>query len=542
MKNAIIALALALLAGCATKEMKSTPFYEGKDVVYTGNPEDRVNAWPIAYWREPVGSVLWPITSFSDDHFALRPVYSQYRQDGKDGAFDEFNFVWPLCQADTKGDDYRIFPLFWGTDSDNNPYQTLFPIYWNGHGYNSLFPIWIYRNLDGERHLSAIAGIAGFSAEKERKANWCFPLWYWNSKGTFVTTVFGRWKSGWAAPPLLSWGESKENGDWNSFFLLGLGGATKRGSKVEQWAFPLYNREKYTSRGTNQVCDTHLILNLVGWETKDEKLESSYTFPLFYWNRNGSLLTPLGGRMVDGGTTNIYVTPLVRATSGEKTGGMVFPLWEHEKHSGFGEKTNWLDSERLPDAVRIWTGVETNRVWNKEKNAYDSVESKRRRASSVYAYNQADWLLLFPWHDRVNGNLGYGDSTNSYKLARTIRRGNGLLLDYDYTRKATYSALDRSKQSDKEESEVSFLIWLYSYDGATDLMKSKVRSRHRVLWKLWDWQEENGNVSLDVFPGFTYDSKTNGYAKTSFLWRFFRYESDPQKGTAVDFLFTPVWR
>ncbi len=542
MKNAIIALALALLAGCATKEMKSTPFYEGKDVVYTGNPEDRVNAWPIAYWREPVGSVLWPITSFSDDHFALRPVYSQYRQDGKDGAFDEFNFVWPLCQADTKGDDYRIFPLFWGTDSDNNPYQTLFPIYWNGHGYNSLFPIWIYRNLDGERHLSAIAGIAGLSAEKECKANWCFPLWYWNSKGTFVTTVFGRWKSGWAAPPLLSWGESKENGDWNAFFLLGLGGATKRGNKVEQWAFPLYNREKYTSRGTNQVCDTHLILNLVGWETKNEKLESSYTFPLFYWNRNGSLLTPLGGRMVDGGTTNIYVTPLVRATSGEKTGGMVFPLWEHEKHSGFGEKTGWLDSERLPDAVRIWTGVETNRVWNKEKNAYDSVESKRRRASHVYAYNETDWLLLFPWHDRVNGNLGYGDSTNSYKLARTIRRGNGLLLDYDYTRKATYSALDRSKQSDKEESEVSFLIWLYSYDGATDLMKSKVRSRHRVLWKLWDWQEENGNVSLDVFPGFTYDSKTNGYAKTSFLWRLFRYESDPQKGTAIDFLFTPVWR
>ena len=542
MKNAIIALALALLAGCATKEMKSTPFYEEKDVVYTGNPEDRVNAWPIAYWREPVGSVLWPITSFSDDHFALRPVYSQYRQDGKDGAFDEFNFVWPLCQADTKNDDYFVFPFFWGKDSDDRPYQTIFPIYWNGHGYNSLFPLWIYHNLDGERHLSVVAGIAGLSAEEERKANWCFPLWYWNSKGTFVTTVFGRWESGWAAPPLLSWGESKENGDWNSLFLLGLGGATKCGSSFYQWAFPLYGRDGHTSSGTNRECDTHLILNLVGWETKNEKLESSYTFPLFYWNRNGSLLTPLGGRMVDGGTTNIYVTPLVRATSGEKTGGMVFPLWEHEKHSGFGEKTGWLDSERLPDAVRIWTGVETNRVWNKEKNAYDSVESKRRRASHVYAYNQTDWLLLFPWHDRVNGSLGYGDSTNSYKLARTIRRGNGLLLDYDYTRKATYSALDRSKQSDKEESEVSFLIWLYSYDGATDLMKSKVRSRHRVLWKLWDWQEENGNVSLDVFPGFTYDSKTNGYAKTSFLWRFFRYESNPQKGTAVDFLFIPVWR
>ena len=49
-------------------------------------------------------------------------------------------------------------------------------------------------------------------------------------------------------------------------------------------------------------------------------------------------------------------------------------------------------------------------------------------------------------------------------------------------------------------------------------------------------------MSLDVFPGFTYDSKTNGYSKTSFLWRFFRYENDPEKGRKVDLLFIPVWR
>ena len=95
MRNMMIMLALALFAGCATKEMKSTPFYEGADVTYAGNPEDRVNVWPVAYWREPVGSVLWPLTSFSDDHFALRPIYSQYKQGGRDGAFDGFKFLWP---------------------------------------------------------------------------------------------------------------------------------------------------------------------------------------------------------------------------------------------------------------------------------------------------------------------------------------------------------------------------------------------------------------------------------------------------------------
>jgi hypothetical protein len=65
---------------------------------------------------------------------------------------------------------------------------------------------------------------------------------------------------------------------------------------------------------------------------------------------------------------------------------------------------------------------------------------------------------------------------------------------------------------------------------------------HSVLWRLWHWEEENCNVALDVFPGFTYDSKTNGYSKTSFLWRFFRYENDPEKGTSADFLFIPIMR
>ena len=45
-----------------------------------------------------------------------------------------------------------------------------------------------------------------------------------------------------------------------------------------------------------------------------------------------------------------------------------------------------------------------------------------------------------------------------------------------------------------------------------------------------------------MFPFITHDTKKNGYSKTSFLWRLFRYERDPEKGTSVDLLFIPVWR
>ena len=88
MKKAMMVSALALLAGCATKEMKSTPFYEGNDVTYTGRQEDRVNVWPIVYWREPVGSVLWPMVSFSDSHFSFFPFYSHEKEGDLDAGME----------------------------------------------------------------------------------------------------------------------------------------------------------------------------------------------------------------------------------------------------------------------------------------------------------------------------------------------------------------------------------------------------------------------------------------------------------------------
>ena len=75
-------IVLLAAAGCATSSMKSTPFYSGSERIYTGRVEDRVNLWPFAYYREPALSVLWPIYSQTDDHLAIRPIYSQYRQDG----------------------------------------------------------------------------------------------------------------------------------------------------------------------------------------------------------------------------------------------------------------------------------------------------------------------------------------------------------------------------------------------------------------------------------------------------------------------------
>ena len=543
---AIVPLAAALLgAGCATKEMKSTPFYEGTDVAYTGAPEDRVNIWPVAYWRAPVGSVAWPVVSFSDDHFALRPVYSQYRQTGREGAFDEFNFVWPVCQADTKNDDYRLFPAFWGKDGDGKAYQTLFPIYWNGATYNSLFPLYVYRNQDGARRFSALAGLIGASADADGwEDNWLFPLWYWNRNGTFMTAVYGRWQNGWALPPLLSWGESEDNGDFEHTYLLGFGGVKKRQEALESWAWPLYSRNSYRDAQTNDVCETDVLLDLVEWRSKNGRARSSYVFPLYSWYRDESLLTPLfywendgtfltwlGGRSVDcdNTTTNVCVTPFFGASSGQWEGGWAFPLWSHTKKNDFCDKLKLLDCDSLPESIKIWT-EETTNAEGRIVIAY--------KDDTFYSMDRTSWLLLCELRQSVLGNA----SLNSYEIKHRISRGNGLVCKYGYERTLGFDRESRAKLSDKEESESSLLMFLYNYDRHADRLTGDSYVRHRVLWRLWDWECRNGDVALDVFPGFTYDAKADGFRKVSLFWRLFRYERDPADGTAVDLLFLPIWR
>ena len=127
-------------------------------------------------------------------------------------------------------------------------------------------------------------------------------------------------------------------------------------------------------------------------------------------------------------------------------------------------------------------------------------------------------------------------------MTRKIERGNDLLFKYEREREVAFSAIDRTKESDEETTDVSLLVWLYNYSRETSRMDADTYTQHRVLWRLWDWERKNGDVSLDVFPGFTYDSKTDGYVKTSFLWRLFRYENDPRKGTKLDLLFIPLCR
>ena len=304
--------------------MKSTPLYGGSERVYTGRIEDRVNLWPIAYYREPALSVAWPIFSLTDDHLAIRPIYSQYRQDGMNAGYDEFNFVWPLCQFDTKHDQHRIFPLFWGDKHvDLFPLVwwrygksfTLFPLAWWKKGqYCNVFPLWwsdnsrklflpfyyqdentlnIFPFYGKTSHLNSVTEWYGpYGRHRDEKSpeqncDWCFPFYYRDAT-SFETPLFG-WDhndcSSWAFPLYykdresfvsLPWvsGQDMDSSWWIVPPLLSGGGSDKTGS------FNAY------------------LLGLAGQKTTANGDSGQWVFPLFYRDRD-SLLTPFYGYIDD---------------------------------------------------------------------------------------------------------------------------------------------------------------------------------------------------------------------------------------------------
>ena len=543
----------AILAGCATQGMKSTPFYEGKDVRYVGDAADRGNLWPVAYWRNPVGSAAWPLVSFADDHFAIRPVYSQYRQNGADGEWDEFSLLWPLAQVDTKHRRHRVFLAFWGKDYSEHDYQALFPVYWNGKGYNCLFPVWYYGSTTNSWSFNTVGGLIGAKKTKEGyRSSWAFPLWYEDNAGLFATLLYGQtpdsywffplWyqsdnafaslfyaqgteskSSWWSVPMLLSWGGERRYEvctNTTSTGLLGLG-----------W----HKKDRITNKGGTSSVST--LWGLANLSFDSGEMDSAYAFPLFSWEKEGTFLTPLGGRKVEdcNGTTNVLITPLIGITSGAKSGGWVCPLWSHEVDADFDKRLSYLNSPTLPEDIHV--SEHTNMF--KSSGQY----GKPYLQGEFFTATDSTTILL---HDVRHTIRGSGDGcctgTNVYHICSTKKRGNELLFKWRSEHKIGFDMNSREKISEYEKDESSFLIWLYEYDRKFDCMTAGETRRHRVLWKLWDWQWNNGDVSLDIFPGFTYDNRESGYFKTSLLWRLFRCESAPGSGLEIDFLFLPIWR
>ena len=395
---------LVLLAtGCSTTAMKGTPFYTGEYSRRQGPAEDRVNVWPAFYYREPALSVLWPFFEMTDDHVAVRPLFSVY---GLDRTNHQYNVLWPLAQFDRRSDDNWTFPVFWG-----DSHFVLFPLYWhygepwgNRGGSDSLFPLWILSRKENDRfslwspwplvyfwsdrmdstdgsmvlplywhrsdnQVSEFYSLLWSARRKENGDFWrgLLPLYFQSASGnssSFITPLWAQGRSGaeeWKAQFPLWFYRRDASGGFDLFAPLPLvrlwsdGSGSDRGSMV----LPLYwqSREGTDSRflsflwsgGTDQNAYWRLLLPL--YFQSSNAVCSTLITPLWaqgHSRRNDwQALVPLWFRSREGtNRSSLYCPwPLAHFWSdrgGEDHGSAVFPLYWHRRQDGESQLISWL--------------------------------------------------------------------------------------------------------------------------------------------------------------------------------------------------------
>ena len=383
MKKSTIVLAflLAILfCGCSTTAMKGTPFYTGEYDKREGPAPDRVNLWPLAYYRDPALSILWPIGEFSDDRFAIRPLFSMYR-DGKDEPWYEYNSLGGLISVDTRHHRHMFFPLYY-CDEEEDTFLSL--LYAHGRDWYAIPPLLSWWNDDGSGRI--LLGLGGWDDSRA----WAFPLFYRDAAtDTLATLIWATQAGHWSAiPPLLSWWTD----DGSGRVLLGLGGW----DDSRAWAFPLFyaNEEDDTflsllyAQGSdwsaippllswwNDDGSGRVLLGLGGWDES-----RAWALPLFYRDAaSETLVTPLWAKQAEHWSA---IPPLLswwnrNPTSGESSlyllGGLagfepdtdwIFPLYYRDKENDtllslpYAHGRDW---SAIPPLLSWWENDGSGRV------------------------------------------------------------------------------------------------------------------------------------------------------------------------------------
>lgn len=581
------------VSGCDTVEMKGTPFYSSESTKRQGPAEQRLNAWPLYYYRDPALSVLWPVFESTDDHMAVRPIYSVY---GLDQTNREYNVLWPLAQFDRKDQQNHIFPVYWGKEHQGSEnYFGVVPLY-RHHGEplgkeggsDSLFPLWMLdRDTNKFDLFSPWPLVHQWSDKtKEREGSMVLPL-YWHNRdpqgSLFVSLPWmqgtesngGSWR---ALPPLFYqssntthstlvtpvWAQGHAGtNDWQAIIPLCYWDREAKSMFSPLWAqWSRGEKEHYLapwalSWGTSESKQENLWLaGGLGHASWGEKPGPHHALPIYYRDAaKQTLLTPICGW-----NTNFFypLTPLAGVRTGKNRGAWLFPLFSHSKNQKTGDSDN---------SFLVLGGFEKtstfSHTWFHPFFSFENhgpLESIPPQGVNFGGYGKTFWCLPFCWykdecfirptnsfsghHPLINSQFAVKKdqpvATNKAPNIRDYQFKNGFFPLWSYSDQTIPS------QGKKITKRSVLLVYDHKHE-VTPIIKGETEStndytRARLFWRLYHYERLNENVSVDVFPTFTYDSKTDGYRKMSFLSRFFNYERKSDGSKELDLLFIPVLR
>lgn len=534
--------------------------------------------WGLPGWysdKEDFVSPLWCHHNDSNgklDWWMVPPLLTGYgRKNGLEWGFylanlagyskydDGYNCSWcfPLYFADSEDrfitpffgcgkTSFWVFPLLY---NDENLFVS--PLWISAHNRQDESSGWYVPPLlsggrvekDGLHDVRFLLGMVGatWGSQAHPRSSWMFPLYYEDDQGRLVTPLYGsnsREGSRWVVPLFYA-----DDSSFISLPYMHYRDETQHSSSY--FIPPLLSR--YT-RYDYGATDFSLMLLYRHKNDAKGKVTRDCLFPLYNYNgKTDEFVSLLFGYIQKSGYVNTWwATPLVGTRSGAKTGGWIFPLFNRKKDVSFEHDLARLDSPTLPDDITFKEVVRcyTNRVRvaKGSTNMVNKVHYSTNEVASINVNSKISGSVLLG-SDQDHSVGGYYNSRKKeYVLTEESKRGNKLFFDNESSRKVIFDSVTRQRKGDSMDSTTVALAGIYHRKHQEDSIKGTSYTRTQLLYKLWDREEKNGTVTLDVFPGFTYDSHPDGYSKTSFLWRFFRYEREPGKDAKMDLLFIPVLR
>lgn len=437
-----------IAGGCATSAMKGTPFYTGEYKTRVGTPEDRVNIWPLVYYRNPALSVLWPFIEKTDDHFAIRPLMSVY---GLDEGERIYNLLWPLGRIDQRTGRHRFFPVFWSKDD-----LVVFPLYWQTTGYsgetlNSLFPAWIISRNGDRKDLHILWPVVNYKNFGEEDRGWRV----WPVAGKYKR--YGRVDTFYAWPLGYAWDNEKTRNSGSALFPVYFYDRDERSRTFISLPYSF-------GRGVSGRWDLGLPLFFSSRTESGSRFISPLYFagsdkagdrhwqcllPFYYKGSRGKdkvLATLAGGWKSSSGGSGWAVVPALSWGSVSPDGGSFYAgaILGHRK---------WSNKENSSHIMPFYYSRRT--------------EGKKLFVSLPYSHGettQSDWKLVPPFY--------YGSSNRNIKTLITPLYARGRAL--------------------KDEAYWSALMPFYYRDGAEGFS--------RLITPVGAWSRNGDERTWMVFP------------------------------------------
>lgn len=478
---ALVLLCLAAvggIGGCSSVYMKGTPLYTGEYSKPQGPAENRVNLWPLAYYHDPALSVLWPLGSFTDDHFAIRPVFTIYKLDMPR---HEYNVFWPIVQFDNDVNQHRVAPVFWWGDATWHKYFVAFPLLW----------------------------CVGPKAGGVFEAVSVFPL-FWYDKGKYVALF----------PFYIRSKEPGSTGGGSTHVLWPIFNVKNESNSSGWRIWPFYG--KYAAPSGDDLYRFAMWPLFNQWLSGDHATVAA--IPVYFSRHEGThgwkLLLPFYFGRRDAGS-RMFVTPLLARSQSGNRGAWVLP-WLLTWHT----HQNWLpatgdtppDSGGAPFLGKrdLWA---LGGLIHSGRSADDAGEETRTsHVIPLYYHNSSGNLFLsLPYSRWMQGDKGFVSAAGPLYM-------HGWSGDDSW--RLIFPLLFQEKSSN-ESSFVTPLLSRYSGGGTSTWMLTPLVSwvtasgKERDMWLLGPLAHARwggDNHSSHVFPLYCY----SGYAE-AFVTPLFCY-------------------